>query len=324
MEKMKEKNTPGRAERKKIEVPKLENPSTLEDYISQLILSVLPLCPYNAISQGSVLEGERISKNTIKNHLSQGRIPPESFDKYVRAFKQLKRLDVKLEDGQKFSESELAAKLTAMRKFIEVYCGVLECVNERYKAMKGFPYDLISDKIKNWDFAKKYSQDFWYFLNKCFEAFCTVNYYDFLFLSKFFRCDEPERELIMERMEGKKVIPYSEIIETLLNGEGNLWINAHKECSSEAEKKTSKEQNWEIFNQKIKKMTTVRGINKETNQIAFKAVGFNGFLSLIWPKEGETDTNFGTKEIEALIVFKYFLTKEAQQNLLEELKIDYT
>lgn len=320
---MEEKNAEkrqGREERKPIEVPKLENPSTLEDYISQLILAVLPLCPYNAISQGSVLEGERISKNTIKNHLSQGRIPPDSFDKYVRAFKQLKRLDVKLDDGQKFSDS----KFVAMRKFIEVYCDILECINESYKAMKGFPYYLISDRIKNWDFAKEYSQDFWYFLNKCFEAFCTVDYFDFLFLSKFFRCDKPERELIMERMEGERVVPYSDIVETLLNGEGNLWINAHKECSSEAEKKTSKEQNWEIFNQKIKKMTTVRGINKETNQIAFKAVGLNGFLSLIWPKEGETDTNFGTKEIEALIVFKYFLTKEAQQNLLEELKIDYT
>ena len=71
-------------------------------------------------------------------------------------------------------------------------------------------------------------------------------------------------------------------------------------------------------------MTTVSGINKETNQIAFRAIGFNGFLSLIWPKEGATDTNFGTKEIEALIVFKYFLTKEAQQNLLDKLQIDYT
>lgn len=319
MEKENGENTRGREERKRIEVPNLENPSTFEDYMSQLILAVLPLCSYNAISQGSRLDGKRISKNTIKSHLSQGKIPPDSFDTYIRAFKQLNQLDVELENGQKINDSKLAA----MKKFITTYCDILEWANERYKAMKGFSYELISDRIKDWDFAKKYSQRFWYFLNKCFEAFCTLDYYDFLFLNKFFKGDEAARQLIMEKMEGEKANHYSETVEALLNGEGNLWIEAHKKCSSEAEKKTSKEQNWEIFNRKIKKMTTVSGINKGTNQIARKAMEFNDFLRLIWPKEGESDTKFGTKEIEALIIFKYYLTEEARQNLLDKLQIDY-
>lgn len=55
-----------------------------------------------------------------------------------------------------------------------------------------------------------------------------------------------------------------------------------------------------------------------------KAQVINAFLILIWPPEGETDTKFGPQEIEPLIIFKYFLTEEARQNLLDELQIDYT
>lgn len=314
---MKEENTRKKEGRKKIKVPKDENPSTLEDFISLVILSILPYCPYNAISQGSLLDGQRISKNTIKSHLEHGKIPAESFDSYIRAFRKLKRLDIELESGQKFSNME------TMKKIISVYCNTLEALNERYKRLKGLPNSLISDKIKNWDFAKKYSQRFWYLLNKCFEAFCTLNYIDIMFLIRFFKSDEFQRKMIMEKMENATSKSYFEVAKMLVSGDGGLWIDAYKKFSSRTEKRTSEEQNWKIFIEKLQKHLDINRVGKEAMVEVRKAQIINSFLILIWPPEGETDTKFGSQEIEALIVFKYFLTEEARQNLLDELQIDY-
>lgn len=317
MEKKNTENCSKRAERKQIQVPKDENPSTFEDFISLTILSILPYCPYNAISQGSLLDGQRISKNTIKSHLEHGKIPAESFDSYIRAFRKLKRLDIELESGQKFSNME------TMTKLISVYCDILEALNERYKMLKGLPNGLISDEIKNWDFAKKYSQRFWYLLNKCFEAFCTLNYTDMMLLIKFFKSDELQRQMIIEKMEGAKVNSYFETVEALVSGKGSLWIDAHKKFSVTTEKKTSEEQNWEIFIKKLQKYLDINRVGKEAMIEVRKAQIINAFLILIWPPEGETDTKFGPQEIEALIIFKYFLTEEARKNLLDELQVDY-
>lgn len=324
MEKKERENTRRREERKKIEIPKLENPSTVEDYISQLILSLLPYCTYNSISQGSERElpskgKAQISRNTIKNHLKQGNVPPELFDSYIKAFRKLEPSNIELGKGQNDGQQK-----EAMEKYLAAYCDLLELVNESYKVWKKLPYNLISSELYDENFAQKYSNRFWYLLNKCFEAIRTLNYYDVLFLNKFFKSGEDERQKIVKKLNDSEANSHFAVIEAFLHGGGNLWLGAYKEFSSDTKKKSTKEQKSEAFREKLKDMATVERINKETNRIARKALEVMSFLALIWPGEGETDTKFGPKEIEALIVFKYFLTDEAQKKLLTELQIDYT
>lgn len=306
-----------REEKKRIKVPEVDS-ETLEDHISRSIIEILQEFTYYSISKHSSPDDTKhISKNTIKAHLEQGKIPPDSFDSYIRAFGQIKRFDKTiLEVNEKFNVEN-------MEELIKIYYDIFETLNNFYKAFKKLPHDLISDKIKNKESAKELSQRFWYLLNKCFEAFCTLGRSDVLFLNKFFKSDENARQVIMTKMNNAKAVSYFDAIDILLNGEGNLWIDAYKDYSSNTEKKSSDEQNWEILTDKLQKFVYPKEINKKSNNIIDHALAINEFFAVIWPEEGETDTKFGSKEIEALIVFKYFLTQEAQQKLLNELQIEY-
>lgn len=302
-----------REKKKQIKVPKAENLSTFEDYISATILTLLPYCPYNAIHEGSLYEGSKISKNTIKVHLRQGKVPPAFFDSYIRAFGKLKRLDIKTDEGHDFPD------LDKMKNLIETHYDFFKSLNKAYKSLKEYPYGVIFEKIESWDSTKGPSQRFWYLLNKCFEAFWTLNYEDVLFLIKFFKSEEAERQTILTKMDQLKANNYFCIIDSLMNGEGKVWIDAHNKYSSNTLKKSSADQNLEILNKKIKELTVIQNCDDEIAIKVHKARIISRFFALVWPKKGETDTQFGPKEIEALLVFKYFLTEEAQQKLIDEL-----
>lgn len=300
---------------KEIKIPQIDRQNflTLEGHISALILIILQHCTYNSIWKNSLLDTKRISRNTIKSNLEQGKISPESFDSYIKAFGEIKQFNFGIDGTWSDADIQSGKEIYAI-----CYKALIEA-NELYKMLKNLPYTLFSKTISSEESVEIYSQRFWYLLNKCFEAFCTLKFNDVMFLIKYFKSDEAVRKIIMTKMNSAETASYFNSVEMLLNGEGSLWVDAHKNYSSNTEKKSSSEQNWEILNRKLQNFASVKEIDGKFAEKPNQAVVLSGFFALIWPEEGEADTKFGPKEIEALIIFKYFLTEESRQKLIDEL-----
>lgn len=301
--------------RKHIDVPKpkKEDLLALEDCISSLIIIMLKNCPYHGIHMGSLTNNNRISENTIKDNLRQGKVSPRQFESYLKAIRTIRQFTFETDADNNFSCTDIEKAKENMCDCYEI----LHAINEKYKKLKELPYSLFPDVINKWESAQKLSQRFWYLLNKCFDAFCTLNPDDILFLNKFFKNDEAERQMIVTKMDDSKGCNYSRVICELVGGEGELWIDAHGKYSDTAGKSSARD-NWEKLNDKLKNVLSVKAVDVEVNQKIDQAFLLTNFFAIIWPEEGETDTKFGPEEIKALIIWKYFLTEESRQELLDK------
>lgn len=310
----------------------------LEAELSKGIISLMWF-----FSTNSIVNSTGLDKKTVRGH-KKGGIPPKYFELYMKALGEPNHPSPEMQKIIK----EKPHTLEQCKTIVHALYIVLNYQYEKYRRLVGAaPYlfnkilgkgtvrddDVLKmlseqlDKCANsinrrimQDKIGNLSPQFLYHLNICFDAFSTITYTDTLFLPVLFQASRERQEEILTLMNKMTLNPATDIISCLTSGNGKLWVNAYTHYSADRKGTGPQNDDWKNLKKKIEgKFSQVRSIEEQKNALAFYS-----FLALIWPKEGETDTNFGTKEIEALIVFKYFLTKEAQQNLLDELQIDYT
>lgn len=302
----------------------------LEAKLSEAIIRFM-----ERFSQNSIINNIDIDKKTVKEHKKKGVIPPKYFEQYIEALsKGLPSKDV-IESKEIWAENNkiyYEQLSNAFKEYKKVMGIGPYLINSLFKkgpptgnAVPEFFLEQLEESVKSINKCiKRHNIDdlsplFLYHMNICFDAFSTITPIDFLFLSKFFRASREERKKIWTLIDKMLFIPTIDIISCLTNGEAKLWIAAYTHYLSNTGKKSSQYDIWKKFKKKIEDCFFLNeSIEKKKHTFAFYY-----FLALIWPEEGETDTKFGPKEIEALIVFKYFLTQEAQQKLLNELQIEY-
>lgn len=258
----------------------------------------------------------RIDKDIINKHIQRKSIPPEYFEKYVKAWRKTTRKPRKptvVEQNKAEKWNELYKCLMAKA---EITLYLWNCFNNSFVVPS-----LLNDK----NALDGKSARFPYLVDKCFNAFTTLTADDVAFLCHFFRGDTSKRETILQKMDEAEVIGPNHLISILTSKEGQNWTQAHKLYSAEIKRNESAQNGWihcaEHIQLWIKNNSFIKA--HETRK-PYNVLSVLQFLELIWPEEGEADTKFGPKEIEAIIVFKYFLTQEAQQKLLSDLQIEYT
>lgn len=315
----------------------------------EVMLSKYIVMLVGRFSEYGIIKYSGIDKKTVKEHKKKGEIPPKYFEQYMEALGKSNRppKEVKepAKEGKKLTLEEWKIFITIYRPIIYP---ALYAIYKEYKKIIGVgPYlkervlgkgtsinnvvpevlaeeleksiNSINERVKQHK-VNELSPQFFHHLNICFDAFSTITTSDFLFLACFFRAKGKERKKIVAQVNKMALNSATDIISCLTSGSGKLWMMAYTHYSSNEGEKGTQTAIWKNFKKKIENhFSESKDIEDQKKELAFFY-----FLALIWPEEGETDTKFGPQEIEALIVFKYFLTEEARQNLLDELQIDYT
>lgn len=313
----------------------LENLNGLETLLSKIII-----CFMWHFSINNIVENTCLDKKTVNSHKATG-IPPKYFELYVEALEKCSRPSLEMQEilKSKPHAAESCKILTQIiyrclshlyilhRKLFGTAPYILDRVfgketahDEDVLKILLEPLEKVTDSIRSRITQNKIenlSPQFLYRLNICFDAFSTLTYVDVLFLPAFFRASNERKEEILTQMNKMALNPATDIVSCLTSGNGKPWMIAHNHYYINKKSEMTSDDIWEKLSQKIEgRFRQVKSIEEQKNVLAFCS-----FLALIWPEKGETDTKFGTKEIETLIVFKYYLTKEARQNLLDELEI---
>lgn len=294
-------------------------------------------------STNSIVKNTGLDKKTVNSHKETG-IPPKYFELYIKA---LGGTNYPSPEMQKILKSKPHA-IEKCKTLTQIIYNTLNCQYEEYRRLVGVaPYifdrvlgkgtahnkdvlEMLSKQLeKNIDFIygritqneiENLSPQFLHRLNICFDAFSTMTKIDTLFFPTFFRASSERKEEILSQMNEMELNPVANIVSYLTSGSGKLWMTAYTHYSQDEKGRKAPGDTWKKLKEKIEgKFYQMKSIEEQKNALAFYS-----FLALIWPEKGETDTTFGLEEIKALIVFKYFLTEEAQRNLLDELQIDYT
>ena len=256
-----------------------------------------------------------IDADVINKQIKRHSIPTEYFEKYVSAWKKTVKKPrtpavIEMSDTQ-WDKLKNECLIPMGEKILRIW----NSFNNSH---------VISAVLKNKNALDGKSVRFPYLLDKCLNAFVTITADDVAFLCHFFKGDKNKRNVMLQKMDRAKIVAPNHIISILTSTDGQNWILAHKLYSSKIKREESVQNDWIECTEKIqlwiKDNSFIRA--NETEQ-PYNVLPFLQFLELIWPEEGETDTKFGPEEIKALIVFKYFLTEEAQQNLWDELQVDY-
>ena len=256
-----------------------------------------------------------IDKDIINKHIQRCSIPPEYFEKYVKAWKittKKPRTPAVVEMNEKQWKDFYGNLISLAEKVLYWW----NCFNDSF---------VISSLLNDKNALDGKSARFPYLMDKCLNAFTTLTADDVAFLCHFFRGDTNKRKAILQKMDEAEIFAPNHVVSILTSKDGQDWIQAHKLYSSEIKRDESVQNGWIQCTEKIKSWIKNNSFTKanETEQ-PYNVLSVLQFLELIWPEKGEVDTKFGPKEIEALIVFKYFLTQEAQQKLLSDLQIEYT
>lgn len=283
----------------------------LKSTVSDVLIHLQRFFSNNDVAKVLGIEADIINKQ-IKRHS----IPEEYFEKYVLAWKKTVK---KPRTAAVIEMSEAQWDKLKNEYLIPMGEQTLSIWN---RFNNSYP---ISAVLNDKNALDGKSARFPYLLDKCFNAFATITADDIVFLCPFFKGDKSKREAILQKMNEAKTASPNHIISTLTSEDGQDWIRAHNLYSSKIERKESAQNNWIQCIERIQLWIKSNSFLKanETEQ-PYNVLPFFAFLGLIWPEEGELDTKFGPEEIKALIVFKYFLTEEAQRSLLDELQIDYT
>ena len=282
----------------------------LETKVSDTLLRIQKFFSNNDVAR--ILH---IKKDIIHKHTQRRSIPSEYFEKYVKAWKKTtKKPRTKPVIKMNKTQWDKLYKNLISRAEITLY--MWNCFNNSLVIPS-----LLNDK----NALDGKSARFPYLMEKCFSAFTTLTADDIAFLCHFFRGDTNKREAILQKMDEAETIAPNHVVSILTSKDGQDWIQAHKLYSLEIKRDESVQNGWIQCAEKIESWIKTNSFIKanETGQ-PYNVLSVLQFLELIWPEEGETDTKFGSKEIEALIVFKYFLTQEARQTLLSDLQIEYT
>ena len=307
----------------------------LEALLSKSIISFMWF-----FSTNNIAENVDLDKKTINSHKATG-IPPKYFGLYVEALGKCSRPSLEMQEILKSKPHAaesckiltqiiyrcLSWQYTAYRKLVGAAPYILDRVSGKETAHDEDVLEILLEQLeKSTDFIRSHitqnkienlSPQFLYRVNICFDAFSTITYVDFLFLPTFFRASSERKEEILTKINKMALNPVTDIVSCLTSGDGKPWIIARNHYYTNKKSEMTSDDIWKKLSQKIEgRFRQAKSIEEQKNVLAFCS-----FLALIWPEEGETDTKFGTKEIEALIVFKYCLTKEARQNLLDELEI---
>lgn len=261
-------------------------------------------------SNDDVADILKVEPDTINKHMQRHSIPSEYFEKYVYAWKKTAKKPrtlaaIEMNETQ-WNELKNECLIPMAEKLLCIWNGF----NNSY-VMSPLLYDKNALDGK--------SARFPYLLDKCFTAFSRITADDVVFLCHFFRGDESKRKTMIQKMDKAEVSAPSHIISVLTSTDGQIWIQAYKLYTSKIKREESVENDWIQCAEKIQtwiKNTSFVKAN-ETKQ-PYNVQPFLRFLELIWPEEGENDTKFGPEEIKALIIFKYFLTEEARQELIDE------
>lgn len=251
-----------------------------------------------------------IDKDKINKHIQRSSIPPKYFEKYVTAWKKTVKKP-RTPAVVEMDENQWNKLYNDLISVAEMILYLWNCFNNSF---------VVSSLLNDGDALNGKSVRFPYLVDKCFNAFTTLTADDVVFLCYFFRGDKSKRKAILQKMDEAVIFPPNHVISILTSKDGRNWTQAHKLYSAKINRQESMQRLWYHCAEKIKSWIKNNSFIKanEAKQ-PYNVLSVLQFLELIWPEEGETDTKFGPKEIEALIVFKYFLTQEAQQKLLNEL-----
>jgi len=280
-----------------------------ESKISDLIVSVQRAYFTNY----TVAKIMKVDKCTVDKQIKRESIPAEYFEKYLAAWKQITK----------------KPQIAAMRDVDDdawkrLKDEAIKFVEELLSSIKPFyllDYDselTYTSLLEDTNALAGKSVRFPYLIDKCFDSFTTLTLNDILFLSLIFGGKQSRREAVLQEMATAQMLTPGQTISMLTCKEGKSWLRAYELYSSEISTEESVQTCWNYCRDKIKKW------RKDYTFLSARARGhmyqdfyFKSFLSLIWPKNGATDTEFGVEEIKALITFKYFLTEKARQELID-------
>lgn len=260
----------------------------------------------------------------VNKQIKRGSIPAEYFETYIKAWRQIdkKPLERHIEAGG--NKELLLASLETIddAKWNEMGDTAIESVDKIVSFWKRLnDFDAIPVLDNNHALDGK-SARFPHLISECFDAFTTLTLDDMTFLYLIFGGNQCRRKAVLQEMTTSKVSVPNQIISMLTCKEGKSWLRACELYSSKIDVKESVQDCWDRCVAKIqkwrKKNAFLPAWKTGRGQEANKVFSFNLFLSLIWPQDDADDTEFGAEEIKALITFKYFLTEDARQGLIDK------
>lgn len=288
----------------------------IADGLSNCILKLRPFFSNYQLSNYQLENNSSMAKGTIKKHFEEGIIPPEYIKTYLVAMKESGLRQAKRSPDVEIQNAD-ADTLKAINDFLTFYIDALLKLWDKQECIENFGIDIVGKPLTDKRATENFSPLFAYRMNKCFDAFSTITVYDYLFLKSFYRSNEDKRHRILECLNRSDTRPALDILMDLTTGEGRHWIKALSIYSSSVGKKSKPFNQWRSFTDKVKswadKSTMVDVLKRDHSVFILQL-----FVEMIWPERNATDTNFGAKEIQALIAYKYFLTEDAQKTLQQK------
>lgn len=282
----------------------------IEKEISDIVLQASRCFSASEIATYSGIELE-----TLKSREKSRYLPPEDFEKYIAAFEKCRKMPRRRKPNEKFNEEKWDELSKATVKLTKIAVQEYKQVNDLFEIV----YWLI---IKDANATSKISPLFSYRVANSFDAFASIEHDDLSFLRCYFTENSVNRAWIKRRLNNSACHAPSEILSMLSQPDIWTWLRAKEQYLSCLVPSKTAYKSWEKFREKVKVLTQTayKSVQEGDNRDLMRLVYLSIFISMIWPKDGEKDTVFGADEIDALIIFKFFLTESAQKMLLAELE----
>lgn len=208
---------------------------------------------------------------------------------------------------------------------LNAICDAMEMASNLVQIITDFDKDLIPKDFESFDTVKNVDPRFVYAINKSFNALKTLTLQDLFFLCIYRRSDT--RGKVCNLLNEKIDLSLLQIDDDYVNEVTTNWVKARREFSFKRTKEEiSAFEEWRIFIDKFKALKSFdavidanrNGENKDKPKERYQKWILILFLKIIWPREENTNTNFGPQDIDALLVFKNCLSAESQVDLLNE------
>ncbi len=142
-----------------------------------------------------------------------------------------------------------------------------------------------------------------YTLDKYFAAFCRISSDDRCFLSILLNKSTEDKIVLTDRLLSMETMPMDKILDKIMSDEWKQWVKIRNIYCFHENTHYPSQPNWDKFKKKAGKLRYIELLN------------LIALLIVIVPDE-TGKLNMGESEIDTLLLFKYFLTADAQQALL--------
>lgn len=210
---------------------------------------------------------------------------------------------------------------TDREKITHFFISAIHIVLDNYQEIQN-SIDITDDFYLPENFCsptlmKDFSPAFSYRLNQCFGAISLLTKHDiqFLIMYHLYHLEDKIDRIFPQYYDVSSENLFNKIISpdwSKFQKMRDYFSNHSKGYNSDPIK------NWATFLEKYQKERTYQLSN--TKGTPYTKMNISFFIKIIYPKDGEVDTDFTERDIDALMKFRLFLSDDAQAKFLSEIK----